>query len=250
MGRIINSPDIVTPRMYKAAEIIASKFNVSEETVLATMTEHLLIYTAELKNDKNGVTFNMLSGQKSVGDDIPLNSQDGFVISSWGRAVRRVTLATTGEYTSNAPYFATPEPQYFNGLVGGVKEYESLIPYFFGQMELKEKNGDPIISEYSGLLTFKQLLGSYTPSAAGPINEEYAETDMDRTLRNQYPMQMLLGSQNYTATVNFSNGIYSQCAGKIAPDGTTVRGTQNFAVLFLRGFKVPGLASAKLIADK
>ena len=99
MGRIINSPDIINPRMYKAAEIIASKFNVSEETVLSTMTEHLLIYTAELKNDKNGVVFNLLSGQKALGDDIPLNSQDGFVVSSWGRAVRRVTLATTGEYS-------------------------------------------------------------------------------------------------------------------------------------------------------
>ena len=247
MGRIINSPDIINPRMYKAAEIIASKFNVSEETVLSTMTEHLLIYTAELKNDKNGVVFNILSGQKALGDDIPLNSQDGFVVSSWGRAVRRVTLATTGEYTSNSPYFPTPEPQFFNGLIGGVKEYESLIPYFFGQMELKEKNGDPIISEYSGLLTFKQLLGNYTP--AGATNEEYPELDMDRTIRNLYPMQMLLGSQNYTATVNFSNGIYSQCAGKVDSAGAA-RTTQNFAVLFLRGFKVPGLASAKLIADK
>lgn len=250
MGRMISSPDAQTPRMYKAAEIVSQKFNISYEEVLATMSEHLLIYTAELKNDKNGVVFNLLSGQKAVGDDIPLNSQDGFVISNWGRAVRRVTLASTGDYTSNSPYFFTPEPQYFNGLVGGVKEYESLIPYFFGQMDLKEKNGDPIISEYSGLLTFKQLLGTYTPAVSGPINEEYPEYDLDRTLRNQYPMQMLLGSQNYTATVNFSNGIYSQCAGKIAPDGTTVRGTQNFAVLFLRGFKVPGLASAKLIADK
>lgn len=248
MGRIINSPDIVTPRMYKAAEIIAAKFNVSEESVLSTMTEHLLIYTAELKNDKNAVQFNLISGLKAVGDDIPLNSQDGFVISSWGRAVRRVTLATTGDYTSNAPYFATPEPQYFNGAVSGVKEYESLIPFFFGQMEMKEKNGDPMISEYSGLMTFKQLLGSYTP--AGTPNEEYQEIDMDRTLRNLYPMQLLLGSQNYTVNVNFSNGSYGQCAGKIAADGTTVRGTQNFAVLFLRGFKVPGLASAKLIADK
>lgn len=250
MRRIISSPDVVNPRMYKAAEVVAAKFNVSEESVLETMTEHLLIYTAELKNDKNAVTFNLISGLKAVGDDIPLNSQDGFVISAVGRAVRRVTLASTGDYTSNSPYFATPEPQFFNGLVGGVKEYESLIPFFYGLMDLKEKNGDPMISEYSGLMSYKQLLGSYTPAVSGPINEEYPETDLDRTMRNLYPMQILLGNTNYTATVNFSNGVYSQCAGKIAPDGTTVRGTQNFAVLFLRGFKVPGLASSRLIADK
>jgi hypothetical protein len=246
---VVFSPDVNMPRMHKAAEILAQRFAVSKEQVLSTMTEHLLIYFAEFKADSKSVTFSLLSGSTPKADEIRLNAQDGFVISGWGRGVRRVTKSTDGEYSSNEPIMWSNQPQYFNGLAGGVTEYKSLFPFFSGKLSLSELNGEPIINEYSGLLTLNEPLGNYSPATSAPLNEEYPEFSIDRVTRLIYPQQTLLGSVSYEAVVKFGNGVYSQCEGKKDSAGAD-RTTQNVAVFALKGWKVPGLAASKLLADR
>jgi len=246
----IFSPDIIQPRYYKAAEQISQRFNVSKEEILNTMTEHCLIYFAEFSNSKNSVTFEINPSRTNKADEITLNAQDGFILSGWGRGVRRVTKGTDSEYTSNEPILFSNQPVYFNGVLSSVTEYDSLMSYFMGKLNLSEKNGDPIINDYSGLLTYNEPLGNYTPAASAAVPEEFPEFSINTSLRNLYPQQILLGSSNYKATVQFSNGAYSNIMGQMASDGSTARTTQNIAVLVMRGFVVPGLASAKLLADR
>lgn len=249
MATIQFSNDITQSRMHTAAQQVANRFSVSKEEVLGTMHEVVLLYFAELANDKNNVTFNIMPSQTGKIDEITLNAQDGFILSEWGRGVRRVTKANN-EYTSNEPIMWTNQPVYFNGVLSSVAEYKSLLPYFMGKMELKEGNGDIMISNYSGLLSYNEPLGNYTAPTSAAVPEEYPEFSLERALHKLYPMQLLLGSNNYKVPVTFTNGVYSNAMGQMASDGTTARTTQNIAVLALKGFIVPGLASAKLLADR
>jgi hypothetical protein len=230
----IFSPDINMPRFYKAAEQIAARFKVSKDEVLETMTEHLLVYYAPFDSSKNSVIFDIAGNIASKGDEIRLDAQDGFVISSWGRAVRRVTKSNE-DFVSNEPLMFSNDEKYFDGEAGGVEEYKSLLPYFYGRLDLTEKNGDPILTDYSGLNTL--------------YHSEIETFSLDKSLRYIYPQQMLLGSSNYKANIHFSNGVYAQCEGRKDSKGDA-RTTQNVAVLLLRGWRVPGLASAKLQADR
>lgn len=245
------SNDVVQSRLVKAVDYLVKRYGLIRDEVMESISLHLLIYYAKFDTAKNSVVWSLEPGTKVSDDEIRLDQQDGFVMSRWGRAVRRCTPNTAGNnYSSNEPYFPAIEPCYFNGTTSSVREYKSLLPYFHGKMDLKQTGKAPMLSDASGLLTYVQPLGSYTPLASTAVPEEYSEFSLNTALRNVYNPQLLLGSENYEATVNFTNGVYSAIKGGFDSDGTTARTTENVAVLFMEGFRIQGLAARKLIVDK
>ena len=249
---IIFSPDANEIRKYKAVQAIIKQFpNLAgrRDALLESMYDTKILLESEFSVSSNKIDFFTSDKVNTLKGEIKLNFEDGFVVTSIMPGVRRVVdlIAWKGD-----PGFPYASPRYFDGRNGasGTLEYQALNAFFQGKLSLSA-NTEVLFQNYPMQTLINYPISDYVP-ANGSIPQSFPSFQSADNAVAIYPQRCLVGNTSYRFTVQFADDTaFDAIKGYLKADGTTTRtpASRNVAVLEVRGFVIPGMATTALMID-
>lgn len=204
-----------------------------------------LRYEKALSANDAGAKFVLRSGDvANRANENKIQQNDLFFISHIGLAlVKNDEVASPNVL---GPMFTYPDPNHFEGVSGGVNEWECLENIYNGYSEFKTSTNTRIPKIANFHFRYAPETQVLTNALVGATHATYPGYGPDKAQRGLYELGDMLiidGEGDHNYNVFFSEGERSQIAGLTDNGGSNVN-TRNFLVLLLDGILVSDAGSS------